>query len=418
MHSKKFHKANCLYRKLKYIDSYALYSQLEAENPYFKHYNINKSRSYNKIFRNFIKQLNPNLINENKYFKNEYMQIEGIKSFKKIKNIDSKISKTNLTNILVAKPCGLGNMLMALPALKCLISELPNADITVLCQSGDALALEDLQLKIDVFPQIDSKIKRQQEFKKYLKTKFYDIVLYPPYTALSPPDTTDNIQTIHVQHPEINFERRHEALHNFEILSLLGIKKNIGDYLYECASVGMNSIFKENRYFVIHPGSSNSVHMRKKRWPSFYWASLAKTLSRTHPVLFVGGKDDKSDTDEIFQNIECTNKNIYNLTDIISWKHLKEIISHAAVFVSNDSGLMHLAATTSAPIVAIFGPTNPVKNAPFRFHNTSVLKPNPEVSCAPCYKIGSNKIWTCENQICLKTITPEYVYSEIKKYIS
>lgn len=86
------------------------------------------------------------------------------------------------------------------------------------------------------------------------------------------------------------------------------------------------------------------------------------------------------------------------------------VIQRCNLFISNDSGLMHLAVAVKTPVVAIFGPTIPNKNAPYEGKNVVIRK---ELPCSPCYEMY--KKFRCNDIKCLKLIEIEDVLMEIDK---
>ena len=66
-----------------------------------------------------------------------------------------------------------------------------------------------------------------------------------------------------------------------------------------------------------------------------------------------------------------------------SFRGMIPYVRGARLFVSGDTGPMHLASALGVPVVAIFGPTDPARNGPFGVDDAVVMKPVP---CGPCYK--------------------------------
>jgi hypothetical protein len=75
------------------------------------------------------------------------------------------------------------------------------------------------------------------------------------------------------------------------------------------------------------------------------------------------------------------------------------------MYVGGDTGVMHLAAFSGVPVLAIFGPTDPKVNAPYGPTHTIVRK---ELLCSPC------RDKNCKERTCLTSITPEEVFEEVK----
>jgi ADP-heptose:LPS heptosyltransferase len=88
----------------------------------------------------------------------------------------------------------------------------------------------------------------------------------------------------------------------------------------------------------------------------------------------------------------------------------EEIVSLSALFVGPDSGPMHIAATTSTPIVAYFGPTLPAHFGPWKAQSTLLEK---DFDCRPCRQ----RQCIHEDFRCLRTISPEEVYNACLPYL-
>jgi ADP-heptose:LPS heptosyltransferase len=85
------------------------------------------------------------------------------------------------------------------------------------------------------------------------------------------------------------------------------------------------------------------------------------------------------------------------------------LIERASLVISNDSGPMHIAAAMGRPLVALFGPTNPVRTGPYG-RMDSVLQL--DIPCSPCY---SRK---CSHQSCLRWLTVESVLQAAGKELA
>lgn len=95
-------------------------------------------------------------------------------------------------------------------------------------------------------------------------------------------------------------------------------------------------------------------------------------------ILLFGSQKEAQKIDAICQGM---NDRAHNLAGKLSLRQSIEAISLCRVFISNDSGLMHVAAGLRIPQVAIFGPTEPHKTAPIASRARIIHHP---VSCAPC----------------------------------
>jgi heptosyltransferase-2 len=90
------------------------------------------------------------------------------------------------------------------------------------------------------------------------------------------------------------------------------------------------------------------------------------------------------------------------------------LIGKCSLFLSNDSGLMHVAAAAGVRTIGIFGPTDHVRTAPRGRGNLVVRR---GISCSPCFsirKVGQKIRCIHEKRICLTDLLPENVMDEIE----
>jgi lipopolysaccharide heptosyltransferase II len=145
-----------------------------------------------------------------------------------------------------------------------------------------------------------------------------------------------------------------------------------------------------------------------KRWPIFYFAQLVDLIRSElkAKVVVLGGEEDKNVTAELSRSSD-----VYNLSGKINLLESAAIISKSSALVSNDTGLMHLAAAVNTPMVAIFGSS--VVEWGFRpFRVAHTLIEEKELKCRPCSHIGRN---SCPKKHfkCMLNISPERVFKEL-----
>ncbi len=119
-----------------------------------------------------------------------------------------------------------------------------------------------------------------------------------------------------------------------------------------------------------------------KRWLAERFAAAGDQLSKDldAQVVLFGGKDDWETAEQVRKQSRA---GMINLAGITSLTETIYIISQCRLFLSNDSGLMHVAGALNVPTVAVFGSTNPVTTSPAGEKTILVRK---EVSCSPCLK--------------------------------
>ena len=134
-------------------------------------------------------------------------------------------------------------------------------------------------------------------------------------------------------------------------------------------------------YVVMAPGAEYGP---AKRWPHF--GALAALLDR--PVVLLGSAKEAPLCDEIAAQAPERCRNLAGKTSLME---AFALIAGAGHVVSNDSGLMHVAAAFGVPQVALFGSSSPLHTPPLNEHAQVVwLKQDPEyqppLDCAPCFQ--------------------------------
>ncbi len=162
----------------------------------------------------------------------------------------------------------------------------------------------------------------------------------------------------------------------------------------------------------IHPGTSSFKNHEKRRWPPEKFIEFGKLLSEkeNNAVLFVFGGPEENDLKEYIK------KGLEGIINVVtvntgSIRESAAVMKFMDVFVTNDSGLMHIAAALRLPVVAIFGPTNPVWVRPW---GTSYRIARLGLKCSPCFYY-SPKPLQCPAGLdfkCLKDLSAEQVFSE------
>ena len=151
----------------------------------------------------------------------------------------------------------------------------------------------------------------------------------------------------------------------------------------------------------INPGAT---YGSAKRWYPEEFAKVANELGRQHEIIIFGGPGEEDIAKDIEKNLNI--KNYKNLCGKLSIKELCEYIGGLKLFITNDSGPMHIAAAYNVPTVAVFGPTDYKETSPWSENYKIVTK---NLECAPCMKrecpLGTHD--------CMKEIKAEDVLKEI-----
>ncbi|MBI1174698.1 MAG: lipopolysaccharide heptosyltransferase II [Sideroxydans sp.] len=137
-----------------------------------------------------------------------------------------------------------------------------------------------------------------------------------------------------------------------------------------------------------------------KRWPIPYFAELAQRLEqRGYTVWLVGSPKDREIGDKI---VALGNQHCRNLCGETSLADAIALLSCAELVVSNDSGLMHLAAALDRPMLALYGSSSPQFTPPLS-DKAQVIKL--DIACSPCFK----RVCPLGHFNCMMQLTADHV---------
>ncbi len=163
----------------------------------------------------------------------------------------------------------------------------------------------------------------------------------------------------------------------------------------------------EKRIFAIKAGPEDLVgfgpgaaYGPAKMWLAENWIRLGRKLSEGGKKVMIFGSASES---ELCRDIALgIGHGTSNLAGELSLRESAALLSLTPSFVTNDTGVMHLAAACGARVTAIFGSTSPVWTGPWGEGHRIIYNQEP---CSPCYK----RICRYGHYNCLKKITPDDV---------
>jgi len=161
----------------------------------------------------------------------------------------------------------------------------------------------------------------------------------------------------------------------------------------------------------MHPGCTETHKV--KRWSTRRFAEAADRfieLTGGQAVVFVG-PEELGVAGEIKRYMRYVPVVLSNS----ALESITTVMRRCSVFLSNDSGLMHLASAMGVPVVSLFGPTSPIKNAP-RWGKRRVIYT--QVPCSPCYSMSRKKT-VCErgDLACMRAIGVGEVVLALKEVL-
>lgn len=144
-----------------------------------------------------------------------------------------------------------------------------------------------------------------------------------------------------------------------------------------------------------------------KRWPPSHFAALAGKLSAAGYAAWVVGSSKERDLGEEIR--AASGNRVVNLCGRTSLDEAVVLLSCAAVVVSNDSGLMHVAAALDRPMVALYGSSSPGFTPPLS-ESARILRL--DLPCSPCFQ----RVCPLGHFDCMMKLDPGTVFAEIQNF--
>lgn len=151
-----------------------------------------------------------------------------------------------------------------------------------------------------------------------------------------------------------------------------------------------------------------------KRWPHYHYAALAQKLitEQGYQIFLFGSQKDKEAGDEIKQTLTPQAREAcFNLAGETSLEQAVNLLASCKAVVSNDSGLMHIAAALDRPLVALYGPSSPDFTPPLS-HKARIIR-----LITGYHKIRKGDAEQGYHQS-LIDIQPEQVFAELENLFS
>jgi heptosyltransferase-2 len=345
-----------------------------------------------------------------------------------------------MKKILVLPLYGIGDVLMSTPALRNLKEQL-DCEITYLhmFRTTHDILLNNPYIRENIFfPFLTSSKLQGMRFLLQFRKKFdCSINFYPSnrrdynlaaYIVGSPLRIGHRYVIRDVA--ELNFlknrtVREDDSLHNVEedlrLLDFLGIRERkpypLEVYLTDEEMLSAKLWLDERRikkssFLVgIHPGTSVFKGHDRRRWSEKSFAGLIDRLSsklKDGIFLLFGGPEELG-LRELVLSLVHDKKRVLSV-ESASLRQSAALMMKCSLFVSNDSGPMHMAAAARVPTVAIFGPTNPVWVRPWGVPYRVVRACE---SCNPCFRYSPIPMRCIRDRdfACLRDISVEQVFS-------
>ena len=321
-----------------------------------------------------------------------------------------------LKRVVVIKPCCMGDVLMATPAIAALRRSLPNSHIALAVGGWSRQAVaHNPRVNMLIEAPTVGEATRWADYMKLARLirrgKFGTAVVLDRSPMLSLVALMGRARVragldsdgrgISLTHPVPcpPDKARHEVEWYLDVVRGMGLpapreeaflefyptegeRKEAGQLLAE-----QGAGEAEGGYVAIHVGGGANPGMRllSKRWEPERWARIADWLAETHDatVLLLGGpgKEDREAADKMQAALfDATRPYVVDLVGKLSWGAMGALIGWCDLFLGHDTGAMHLATAMRTPVVAVFGPSDPARYGPWDPSRHSVaVAPRPGV---------------------------------------
>lgn len=327
--------------------------------------------------------------------------------------------------ILLRLPNWIGDAVMATPTLELLKVKFPNAAFSIVAPSAVCeLFSQDRRIiahYIDTTKQSRSRFFATYKLAKKVGTHdiaitftnnlFSALLLFWSKTPVRI-GYAKNLRSFLLSYAVKPKKFHHQVLSYIHLLSsLIKIPKDIPSLSLIAKTLPKN-LYKTR--IGISPGAA---YGSAKMWLKEYFAEvILYFLQKDYEVILFGGKAELKIISEIVANVEklAINKDILgNMINFGGQTSISDLVNETSsldLFITNDSGPLHIASALQVPLVAIFGPT-PKETLPWKHPKSVVLNKN--VNCAPC----KYRVCPFEHHICMRLITPSEVIIEAEKFL-
>jgi len=368
---------------------------------------------------------------------------------------DSSIIRTDQPcKTLVVCPIGLGNFVMATPALSLLSNQIGRANLHLLALKP---AIKQMAEASDLFGMVPFWDVDREGFRPGLaligslrKQQYdYSIALFPTgdwkfglFALLAGARTRvgfaypnsripERLQTVSLPLDPL----LHDTDQNYRFADhLLGTPRRVVSTLNDAplaqADLSLQFPFPSShkqvdeltgqRYFVCHPGSSAERGMRDKRLPAHAFAEVIRRIYAQFGLrcILIGGPEEADLRTQIQADLRDETLNITSS----NLNELAALIAHSQLYVGNDSGLMHVAVALGKRCIAFFGPTDDRRNGPYYGTEPGrhLIVRRDDLTCSPCWTlltVGANPACIYGDTRCLTDLSIDKVWPRIASYL-
>jgi heptosyltransferase II len=304
--------------------------------------------------------------------------------------------------ILIELPTWLGDAVMVTPAFENLVNSYHDPEVTLI---GSLASVELFQNHPEVIQTIVIHKKYKDLYQ--ISRNFKDFDAFFSFRSSFRSKIlafliSSNKKYLYEKH---KFQTQHQVKkYNDFVNESLNINSSPGELKIIRKSI--LPIKSQTPHVGINPGAS---YGSSKQWIPKEYAKVAIELSKKYDIIIFGGTNEINISKEI-ENILKENGvvNVQNLAGTTSISDLIHNIANLDLFITGDSGPMHIAASFQIPTITIFGPTKDYETSQWKNNKSIVIKKNLE--CQPCMK----RVCPLGHHNCMSLITSKDVLNAVK----
>jgi ADP-heptose:LPS heptosyltransferase len=321
---------------------------------------------------------------------------------------------------LIIRFSSIGDIVLTSPVIRCLKKQVPDAEVHFLTKDSFRSAVEHNPYVDKLHVLAHSRELMIEE----LKTEEYDYII----------DLHHNARTLQVKKAlkkkafSVNKLNIQKYIYTSLKINVLPKVHIVDRYVKTVESFGVKNDGAGLDYFIGKgdetkkddiPASHYAGYIAcaigaahsTKRWPVHKWKDFCKRMD--HPVILLGGKEDIASGNEI---AAVDPVKVYNACGKFRLNESADLVKKAKLVISNDTGLMHIAAAFKKPIISLWGNTVPSFGMTPYYGDApaaDVILQTNKLWCRPCSKIGYNKC-PLGHFKCMEKIGVEMLMSKVK----
>lgn len=308
-------------------------------------------------------------------------------------------------NIFIELPTWLGDTVMTTPAIENIVQKYPDAKITIF---GSFVSIEALKNHPNVIHAIIDNSK---------KSNFRFVRLYKIAKSLGAFDFAFSFRRplsskifLFFLNAENKFS--YQRYTKDQLHQVIRYNDFINRALNSNFKPSNLKLYYKPKQFLkptlgINPGAT---YGSAKRWYPERFAKVAKELSSSFDIVIFGGSSEVNMAKDIEKLLKKEGvENFSNLSGKTTIPELIEKIAGLSLFITGDSGPMHVAAAFEIPTVSLFGPTKYLETSQWQNQHSTIIRHN--LDCSPCMK----RKCPIKTHDCMKLIKTDEVIKEAKK---